>query len=82
MLSKQKLSDKFRLLDKIVNNEPKCLELRHLELSLVLSFHTEAKIFNDFNSIKKTKDTTLVETLTQLLKQNLPTVHRARLAGS
>ena len=71
----------IRLLDKIVNNEPKCLELRHLELSLVLSFHTEAKIFNDFNSMKKTKDTTLVETLTQLLKQNLPTVHRARLAG-
>ncbi len=48
---------------------------------MVLSFPTEAKNFNDSHTMKKTKDTSALQTLTELLKQNLPQVHRARLTG-
>lgn len=41
----------------------------------------EAKIFNDSHTMKKTKDISHLQTLTELLKQNLPQVHRARLTG-
>ena len=50
-------------------------------MSLVLSFPTEAKNFNDSYTMKKTKDISHLQTLTELLKQNLPHVNRARLTG-
>ena len=50
-------------------------------MSLVLSSTTEAKTFNDFYTMKKTKDISPLQTLTELLKENLPHVHRARLTA-
>ena len=50
-------------------------------MPLVLSSSTEAKIFNDSYTMKKTKDILPLQTLTELLKQNLPHVHRARLTA-
>ncbi len=46
---------------------------------MVLSFPREAETFNDSYTMKKTKDIPSLQTLTELLKHNLPHVHRARL---
>ena len=65
--------------DKTANKGFKLFDISLLGLPLVLSFGTEAKFSMISTAWKKTKDTLSVDVFTDLLKQNLPKVHKARL---